>query len=517
MLYALCNVCRNFARKTPRHQPVYRVRTGLSRIYLSAKQGKLAETQNFSMKKHPLLALLLTLLGVLQLTGCDTTSDYTIELSRTCIVSEATLGSLNRSVTVRTAAGKDTTLTSTVTGANYPLYIDQVNNRIYNADSLPVGTDITKVTFSSITSSAYLLIKQIDTQKDTTFATTDSTDFSQSRIVSAVAADGVSRKDYTMELRVHKEEADTFSWQTVASGTASALTGMVDLLAVADSRQLYIYGKDADGAARVISTGTAVPEFSSSQLVDLPSGKQLNTRSVRLYKGVFFALATDGTLLQASVGNGRWTTVPVSSPATFTALAGSSTDSIYALAADRIYASADAGKWTPCASEQGEALPADDVEIVCLPSHTDATYESVVLVGERDGAMSVWKREIDMRGDFSFPWYSLPQSADLAGYGAPKLASSALLKYDDAALMVGVLTDGTISPFYLSRDFGRTWKTGELKHPDMSGVTSMAAAVDADHYIWILCAGSNSVYKGRVNRLGWSQDSTRFEKMPKHP
>ena len=41
--------------------------------------------------------------------------------------------------------GKDTTLTFSVVGAKYPFVINQKEGLIYNPDSLPVGTDISKV------------------------------------------------------------------------------------------------------------------------------------------------------------------------------------------------------------------------------------------------------------------------------------------------------------------------------------------------------------------------------------
>lgn len=463
------------------------------------------------MKKPLFPALLLAMLTLATLfTGCNTSTSYTTELSRTCIITGVTLGTLNRTVQARTTDGKDTTLTSTVTGSAYDIYIDQVNNRIYNADSLPIGTDVKHVTFSTLSTSAYLLIKKLDTQKDTTWASTDSTDFSQPRTVSAVAYDGQSRKDYTMELRVHTEEADTFSWQTPATG--SVLAGLSNLHAVADSRMLYIYGVSASGVPQVVATGTAAPTFNTAQPVDVPAGVTLEPRSVRLFKGTFYALTDKGALLQASAGNGQWSAV-ATTPPTFTALAGCSTDSLFALADGQIYASADGQTWSRCALNADEALPTSGVSLVCLPSHTDANYESVVMTGENAGTMSAWKRDIDRSGDYSYAWFNLPQSTDLAGYGVPRLTSSVLVSYDDAGLMMGLAND-SVTPFYLSRDFGRTWKTGELKHPAMGGATSVAATVDADHYLWIFCAGSGNVYKGRINRLGWETNNTAFEKAP---
>ena len=68
-----------------------------------------------------------------------------------------------------------------------------------------------------------------------------------------------------------------------------------------------------------------------------------------------------------------------------------------------------------------------------------------------------------------------------------------------------------VAPLYVSRDYGRTWKADEWKKPYLTGVTAISAAVDADQYLWLVCSGTGTVYKGRINRLGWKDNPTRFE------
>ena len=58
-----------------------------------------------------------------------------------------------------TEAGKDTMLSKAVVGSKYPFVIDQNKGLIYNADSLPVGTDISKVVVSILADGYYIAIE----------------------------------------------------------------------------------------------------------------------------------------------------------------------------------------------------------------------------------------------------------------------------------------------------------------------------------------------------------------------
>lgn len=71
--------------------------------------------------------------------------------------------------------GKDTTLTFTVDGTKYPFAIDQGTRHIYNVDSLPVGTDISKVVVSITSDGIGVFIVAED--KDSLWNETDSLNF----------------------------------------------------------------------------------------------------------------------------------------------------------------------------------------------------------------------------------------------------------------------------------------------------------------------------------------------------
>ena len=162
--------------------------------------------------------------------------------------------------------------------------------------------------------------------------------------------------------------------------------------------------------------------------------------------------------------------------------------------------------------EAGNSLPTENICASLQKSRVDESYESVILTGTREGKASVWKRDIDRKGDYVYPWINLPQTEELGKYACPVLTHTTLISYDDAVVLTGLTAEGKVAPFYVSRDYGRTWRPNDMKHPAMPQSTSLAVAVDADHYVWVVCSGTGNVYKGRINRLGWAQEDTRFDR-----
>lgn len=102
--------------------------------------------------------------------------------------------------------------------------IDVEKKLIYNADSLPKGTKITRlvpsVTCGSIFSVAEFSITDATTMADTTFTYTasenDSIDFTGKVQLTVRAADGISAKVYDVKVNVHQQATDTLYWAEVS-------------------------------------------------------------------------------------------------------------------------------------------------------------------------------------------------------------------------------------------------------------------------------------------------------------
>lgn len=461
------------------------------------------------MNRLSLWALLTALLAGMTVTGCDSSENYNYELSRDCLVSAVTLGTLNRTVHYVNEQGNDTSYVVTVTGSMYPIYIDQVNNRIYNADSLPVGTDVTKVVFSTFSASGTMAVKSITTGKDTLFTAKDSTDFSLERLLTVYSADNSASRTYTVDIRAHHEEADTFVWQHIAE-SAPHITAFSEMSALCPENTLYLFGRTADGRVQLITSPARTPDFSRADNVTSATGVLPDVNTVRFFRGAFYAIG-GGRLLTAGTDATAWHAANAGVPA-LDALIGAGTDSLYAIGGTTVYASADGTEWTPCAVENAPQLPDARVAAARQGARRGLDMESIVMTGTKDGQACVWKHDIDLRGDYSFPWTLLPQTTELGSFGCPVLEQPSLVVYDDALVLTGLTADRSVSPFYVSRDFGRTWDPDRIAHPGMTGAGALAVVTDADHYIWLICGGTGEVYKGRINRLGWQDNPTRFEK-----
>lgn len=469
------------------------------------------------MKKFlPALLLPLLMAATAPLTSCnsdDNTADVTY--SSDCLITAVTMGSLKGHLTTKNSKGEDSTYTFSVTGSLYPVMIDQLNSRIYNPDSLPVGTDMKKVAFTTFNNSYRLTIKSLATDRDTTFTPTDSTDFSRQRTVTVYSEDGQQQRNYAIDLRVHREHGDSVLWQQiVAPGTSSPLTAYVKSRALTVDGQLYVFGQKADGTAEVITSGVDAPDFTHATSLTTTTGAALDIRSIQHTTRAFFARTTDGRLVTAAKPADAWR--PAGTDRSITALAGTWNDSLYAIVDGTLFAATDGTGWRTAATDAGEALPVTDVVMTAYMATTGSATATRLLAGlNASGQPSLWCGYADTEGRFGYSWISLPQTEELGNYTYPTLAQPALVTYDNAALLTGLTTAGSVAPFYLSRDNGRTWKTGELPHPALTGATALALTVDADHYLWVFCGGTGAVYKGRLNRLGWTVEQTRFDKARK--
>lgn len=459
--------------------------------------------KNYDMKKYSIWTLIVAVLTSMAFTACDTsTSSSEAEVSRDCIITSATLGNLKREVKAKTSAGVDTTYIYTVTGGAYSLYIDQVNYRIYNPEYLPQGTRTDKLVFAEkgMVNTGTLSIKSLSTGNDTIFTPTDSTDFSVPREVTVHANDGVSKRTYTVDIRVYKENPDSLAWTQVANNPLSDIASFVESKALSVGGALYVFGQRADGTTQVVQTETADAHFDSA--INIAGLTHFNVRSVQYFKGQFYALA-NGQLITSATGLNDWTSVSTSQR--FDALAAVVADSIYGVADGKMYASADGQTWRLSQIDTEGHLPTQNLAFTTLQSRTDKNGYMAIMVGSDADGMAVLKRDFDAMGSFSYPWMYIPQTEELGEYACPKLSNVNLFTYDGSTILAGTTTDGTMAPFYTSQDNGRTWKANELPHPTLTGVKALAVTVDSEQFIWVICSGTGIVYKGRINRLAMGE------------
>lgn len=159
--------------------------------------------------------LLAILLGASLVSSCFDDEEYDITRNNDLIVSNVAFGTLPRLLHTKGVSGADSIVRSTVDAkTTYPLTIDHVGNRIFNADSLPYGIPADKIIFSAFTvADGTMTLVVPGTEKDTLYQTADTLDFSQGyRDFNLYGIDGTSRRKYRVEVRIHQQKDDSLTW-----------------------------------------------------------------------------------------------------------------------------------------------------------------------------------------------------------------------------------------------------------------------------------------------------------------
>ncbi len=442
---------------------------------------------------NKLFAAVVALLFLTTAVGCSDDPETYQVTSKDCMVKSATLGTLKRTIHTTTEKGEDSTYTVTVTGSLYPLSIDQVNNRIFNADSLPYGTDISKVVFSSFVSTGWNGIATLHTNTDSAFTASDSTDFTVPRKISVYTADGLRRRTYTVTIVAHRQEGDAWQWQHIGRDNTLAAVEQARLKAVGDS--LYLWGT-ANGAPVVCKAATS----HASRWLRVTPNRSIDPQSVQVMNGTFYAIA-DSTVMRATDG-ATWT--ETGSTMKFGTLIASGSKQIFAINGNNIYSSSDGISWTLSDAARPELLTANEYAAQLIPSPIDATFEDVLLLAAGNTETNVWKKNIDLTGEYDLAWNFYPRQQD--AFPCPLLSDMQLFAYDGRTLLTGKTPEGDMAPLYVSADNGRTWRTSpDYTLPTDASATGRAVTADKDHYIYVVGTGTGNIWRGRMNRLGWEK------------
>lgn len=153
---------------------------------------------------------------VSMLTSCLKSDDSTVTTYSDMVITEFSLGTLNRYLTTKTSDGRDSIYKTTYSASGYTMTIDQVGYRIYNDEPLLTGTDMSRLVCTVKTlhnSPVYVKSLTSDTLK-LLISGSDSIDFTQPRTFRVFATDNSGCRDYTVAMRVRSQAPGTFSWAT---------------------------------------------------------------------------------------------------------------------------------------------------------------------------------------------------------------------------------------------------------------------------------------------------------------
>ncbi|WP_293585097.1 DUF6242 domain-containing protein [Prevotella sp.] len=453
----------------------------------------------------------------------ESDNDYTY--TDDCAISSFSVTTAKQNTFVKTSDGlRDSLVVKELTLSNYKFYIDQINGKIYNPDSLPCGVDAKKLLCSVSNSSAGLVvIKKEKSDSLDYFSSTDSLDFSVDREVQVVSNSGLSVKKYTVHVNVHKEQADSFAWH--ATPICAELKTMQAIKTAAVNGKLILLGTDGNTTIVYTNNGTQWTKCETNLGHNLAADayKSLVTKDDYVY------ISDGGNIVRTNDGK-TWDIMGTATDVT--RLVAASRYSLYGYATDgRLMTSKDNGATWAVAEIDDELslMPYGETTYASVEIEGYAKTDRVMLFGTRDAAtypndkyLTIWGK-IDEAAENSEnqPWAYYGVSAD-NNHAAPLLSGISAVAYDGGVYMMGQ-EEGKAPKFYKSLDNGITWRedTATVMLPTnfnenatnaITAKGTYALTVDKNKSLWLVNASNGMTWRGRINRLGWAKEQTAFEK-----
>ena len=195
----------------------------------------------------------------LLLTSCLNSNEATITVYDDMAIKTFTLGTLDRYLHTTSSTGEDSVYKISYSATGYNMNIDQLGHKISNADSLLIGTDMTRIICNVTTkNNGIVYVKSMTSDSLTYFNSgTDSINFTQPRVFRVFATDGSGYRDYTVSLHARTQAAGVFSW-TVAAETGFPLPGDDVVREAAEAAGLTYVGSTSAEAYAMNADGIIV-------------------------------------------------------------------------------------------------------------------------------------------------------------------------------------------------------------------------------------------------------------------
>lgn len=399
----------------------------------------------------------------------------------------------------------------------YAFTIDQLNRLIYNADSLPVGSDTIidsilvdtfYVSFGAgyVTSGLNDTLFNIENYQDLRSAAKGGMEFT------AHAPDLVTTRKYILKINIHQQDPDSLQWTDMTEKIAGFATSPVTnrQKSVTLDGQLLVYVTEAAGTVTVYKTSTQSPSSWEATSTNLPQDAQIasvikveagfDTPSEST-KAKLYMCAANGDVY--STDNGAdWTREEgLSGPVKNLVTSFEGTLTGIVKNGDALYlANAQEGNTAWQAVNQWMPLP-EGFPTEQLYSTSFQTYNmlnQVMIVGRTQ------EEEI-------IPWAYDGQTwaAMNPGTSYDTYCQTGYVGYNPCIMHYGgkfYIFGERLESIYASQA-GLAWTQMEKKFllPQelyLSGNYSMT--IDDENFIWLIVGGQpNEVWRGRLNKLGF--------------
>ena len=476
------------------------------------------------------------LMAAFMITSCLNDDDNEVTLSSE---SSITAFSIKDNIETKYTAkvnGKDTTLTATVKGSDYPFIIDQVERRIYNADSLPVGTNVSKVVVEITADTPYILIVA---DKDSLWTSTDSLNFENPVKFKVMAQSMEYGAVYTAEINVHKQEPDSLVWSNLSSNFNGSVIQAQK--AVYFNDKIYVFARQDEGKVAVTTTSiTDGHSWSALQPLSLEKADystamtcfNINTMqefilekadySTAMTWGDHLYIIAENQLYQSENGT-DWSKIE-SAPKLKMLVSNiysqnnpEENNKLIAINTDNVFVESHNGtEWTEQESVP-YGFPETSLSFVSYPLNTNSSIDRMLVLGENpiatDTTSVVWAQLSTEN-----TWGNYPPEKDNLDF-CPKLENIAMIHYNNQLYAFGgpgKKNGSNLAPFsafYESVNNGITWQQvkryvffpEEFSNLYKQADGNYSYVIDKNNYLWIMWSKSGQVWRGRINKLGFKK------------
>ena len=450
--------------------------------------------------------------------SCLNDNDRDITYYDDTAITAFTLGKLSLRVDSTTKDGKkDSVYYRKLDAKNYVFYIDQINKRVYNLDSLPYGVNQKKIVGTFSTRNAGVVTLKSLTSDSTAYYKNgqDSVDFTSERTFVVYSNSQKYSQKYTVDVRVHKQKPNDFKWNNLA--TVSTFASLQGLRVANAGSMVLVFG--STGSATVVYGSSIADGKSWAKLAPSFSPDANAWKNAVSFNGTAYVLS--GGRLWKSDDATSWTDLGVAASA-MSRLLGASNAGLHLLGTDGQLYLAKAGT-TQIASQALAAssgyLPQQDFNMVVWNHSASDKTEQVVLLGNRteaghagDSAPVVWGKVFEYGQASSTQKWAYYNSLE-AEPRLPRMSNLQVVAHGPVLLAVGGAGMGASSSVqalkdvYVSADGGLSWRTNRIytMPTDIAkNTTHFAMGTDKDNHIWLVCAGTGKVWRVRKNSVGWA-------------
>lgn len=402
--------------------------------------------------------------------------------------------------------------------------IDQLNGRIFNADSLPYGTEIEKVVCTLKYMNSYA-IGGIQVQQEAISDTlawwngTDSLDFSKPVKFKIYAYDAVTTKEYYAQVNIHQVVPDSMAWSLYADGVWNEALREQKVLVYTTSGQqayYYMYAEPAAGKGYKLyrSPVNDVRAWTELSLTGLPD-EQVRISQLTAYDDRFYVPTTDGKLYDSADGQ-AWSRIE-EAPAVKYLLGNVAASEKQPAVLCGISEGADGLRFAAMGEDQkwtsGDAVPAGFPLTGFGASEYSVMYHAYLMVvagRDKDNRLvnSSWGT---MNGT---NWALL---SDVEQQPFDNREGVMVTPYDDRLFLIGGLdaSGKALKDIYTSTDYGVTWVLSDslvVMPADYTARGFASVQVDKEQFMFFfggkIAPGANElnqIWRGRINRLGFKQ------------